>query len=308
MRQVNQLSPTLHIIINVNSGAASKMQTRRVLEEIFGASGIEARISVAETGTDLIDLARRAAEGFADTIVAGGGDGTVNAVARALVGTNKRLGVLPLGTLNHFAKDLRIPLDLQGAARTIIAGHTIAIDVGEVNGSTFINNSSLGLYPKIVRWRKRNQRLGHGKWPAFLWAAVTVFRRYPFLDVRLIVDGKKFETRTPFVFVGNNAYEMEGFNIGRRPRLDAGKLSLYVTNQTGRLGLIRTALRALFKRLRQAKDFVAMRTTEVSVETRRKRVRVAMDGEVALMKSPLRYRIRPLALRVIVPEDRQGPE
>jgi diacylglycerol kinase family enzyme len=118
----------------------------------------------------------------------------------------------------------------------------------------------------------------------------------------LNADDKEFATRTPFVFIGNNEYEMEGFNIGRRARLDAGVLSLYVTRRVGRLGLLRLALRALFKRLRQAKDFVAMRTSEVWVETRRKRIRVAIDGEVALMQSPLHYRVHPRALRVVIPK------
>ena len=127
-------------------------------------------------------------------------------------------------------------------------------------------------------------------------------RRYPFVDVRLNADGKEISTRTPFVFVGNNKYEMQSFNIGTRARLDAGLLSLYFSHRTSRLGLVRLALRALFGRVEKAEEFVAMCTTEVSIETRRRRIRVATDGEVTMMEPPLRYRIRPLALRVIVPE------
>lgn len=294
------------VIINAASGATDKEEARRLLADGFAESGVEARIFLAESGAELTEIARRATAGEAQTIVAGGGDGTINAVASPLVGTNKSLGVLPLGTLNHFAKDLRIPLELEAAARTIIAGHTIRIDVGEVNGHIFLNNSSLGLYPSIVHHREMNQRLGHGKWPAFLWAALTVLRRYPFLDVWLSVDSKNFATRTPFVFIGNNKYEMESFNIGTRARLDAGQLSLYVTHRTGRLGLLRLALRALLRRLREAEDFVVLTTTEVRVETRRRRVRVATDGEVALMQSPLHYRVRPGELRVLVPEETEG--
>ena len=300
------MPPPVDVIINTISGATDKQQARRLLTDVFVASGIEARIWLAQSGAEVVELARRAVLDVAQTIVAGGGDGTINAVASTLVGTNKSLGVLPLGTLNHFAKDLRIPLELEAAARTIIAGHTIRIDVGEVNGHIFLNNSSLGLYPNIVHHREMQQRLGHGKWPAFLWAALTVLRRYPFLDVRLSIDSKDFASRTPFVFIGNNKYEMESFNIGSRARLDKGQLSLYVTHRTGRLGLLRLALRALLKRLREAEDFVVLTTTEVRVETRRRRVRVATDGEVALMQSPLHYRVRPGELRVLVPEETEG--
>jgi len=126
-------------------------------------------------------------------------------------------------------------------------------------------------------------------------------RRYPFLDVRLNADGREISSRTPFVFVGNNKYEMESFNIGTRARLDAGLLSLYFSHRTQRFGLVRLGLRALFGRVEKAEEFVAMCTAEVSIETRRSHIRVATDGEVTIMRPPLRYRVRPGGLRVIVP-------
>jgi diacylglycerol kinase family enzyme len=175
--------------------------------------------------------------------------------------------------------------------------------VGEVNGRIFLNNSSLGLYPTIVREREKQQRLGSGKWPAFVWAAVAVLRRYPFLDVRLNADGKEFRRRTPFVFIGNNEYLMERFNIGGRECLDKGQLSLYITNRTGRWGLVRLALRALFALLRKENDFLAMCTNEVTIQTRHKHLRVAFDGEVERMDTPLHYRVIPGALQVLVPHD-----
>lgn len=290
----------IDVIINAGSGPSSDDGRARVAE-LFDGTGVEARISVARIGDELLKLARRAVHGDAATIVAGGGDGTIGAVAAALVGTDKMLGVLPLGTLNHFAKDLKIPLDLPNAARTIIAGHAVRVDVGEVNGHIFLNNSSLGLYPSVVYHREQKQRLGHRKWPAFAWALVSVLRRYPFLNVRLNVDGERFASRTPFVFIGNNEYQMESFNIGSRARLNAGQLSLYFSDRTGRLGLVKLGLRALVKRLPQAGEFVAMCTTEIWIDTRRKGVHVSMDGEVRLMQPPLHYRVRPGELRVIVP-------
>jgi diacylglycerol kinase family enzyme len=207
--------------------------------------------------------------------------------------------------MNHFAKDLHIPVELEAAVETIIEGHVAKVDVGEVNGHIFVNNSSLGLYPSIVREREKQQRLGSGKWPAYVWAAVAVLRRYPFLDIRLDVDGKALSSRTPFVFIGNNEYEMETLNIGGRSCLDAGELSLYVTNRTGRLGLIRLALRALFGGLRQEKDFLAMCTKEIWIGTKHKRLRVALDGEVTVMAPPLHYRVLPGKLRVLAPANSQ---
>ncbi|MCA1592718.1 MAG: diacylglycerol kinase family lipid kinase [Acidobacteria bacterium] len=301
----------VEVIINASAGTDDKDGAKRNIEEAFTACGLEAHVSLAHGGEEITELARRAVEQDARIVVAGGGDGTVNAVASELVGTKAALGVLPLGTLNHFAKDLGIPLTLADAARNVLEGRAASVDVGEVNGHVFINNSSLGLYPRIVRRREKLQeRLGRGgKWPAFFWAALSVLRRYPFLNVRLSADGEDIARRTPFVFVGNNEYQMESFNIGGRACLDAGHLSLYVTHRTGRWGLLRLAVRALFGRLREAKDFEATCAKEIWVETHKpKRMPVATDGEVILLTTPLHYRVRPGALRVIVPKQAASDE
>lgn len=296
------------MIVNAAAGAGYAREWADSLVDKFSASGIEADVTLARSGDEIIEAARRAVNEKPPAIVAGGGDGTVNAVASMLVETDIAFGVLPLGTLNHFAKDLGIPLELDEAVHNIAAGHVVRVDVGEVNERIFLNNSSLGLYPDIVRDRERQQRrLGRGKWLAFVWATMAALRRYPFLHVRLSLNGEEHERRTPFIFVGNNEYLMQGFNIGSRASLCDGKLSLYVAQRTGRLGLLRLAVSALFGRLRQAKDFDALSATGILVETRHKRLRVATDGEVTVMATPLRYRIRARALRVVVPQISDTP-
>ena len=236
-------------------------------------------------------------------VVAGGGDGTINAVASVLVGTGVAFGVLPLGTLNHFAKDVGIPLALGEAVANIAHGVRKKVDVGTVNGQIFLNNSSLGLYPDIVRDREKQQtRLGRGKWLAAAWATIGALRRYPFLSVRLTLDNGQLQARrTPFVFIGNNEYTMQGFSIGARARLDTGKLSLYVAQRPGRLGLLRLGWCALWGRLAQERDFDVLSAQSLDIETRHKRILDATDGEVTVMTTPLNYRIRPAALNVIVP-------
>lgn len=290
------------MIINAASGTA-KNGAIESLKELFASRGVEAQILSATSGEGIAELATEAVKNDCQPIIAGGGDGTISTVASNLVDTDRTLGVLPLGTLNHFAKDLKIPQDIAGALSVCLEGRVAKIDVAEVNGRLFLNNSSLGLYPNIVHHReKQQQRLGRGKWPAFIWAALTMLKRYPFLNVRLSTDQEQLIRRTPFVFVGNNEYEMENFNVGARIRLDAGQLSLYVAQGTGRLGLLRLALRALFGGLRNERDFDAISSTEVWIETHHKRLRVATDGEVTVIGTPLHYRIRPGALSVLVPK------
>lgn len=292
------------MIINTSSGAGHDKEVQDRVAEAFKVHGIDARISLADTGAEVVKLAEQAGLSDVDAVVAGGGDGTISSVAAIAVKSDKALGVLPFGTMNHFAKDLLIPLELEDAVATIVAGHETRVDLGEVNGHIFINNSSLGLYPSIVREREKQQRLGWGKWPAYVWAALAVLRRYPFLNIRLSVDGKELRSRTPFVFIGNNEYEMETFHIGGRACLDKGELSLYVTNRTGRWGLIRLALRAFFGGLSQEKDFLALCTKEIWIDTKHKRLRVALDGEVTVMESPLHYRVRPRELHVLTPKQK----
>lgn len=301
-------------IINAHAGGGHAEELAQRVRDGFAQHGRPAQVTLAADGAALIAAATAARDAGAAIIVAGGGDGSVNAVASVVSGSDAAFGVLPLGTLNHFAKDLNIPLVLEEAIANIVHGQPLAIDTGEVNGVLFINNSSLGLYPDIVRDREKQQsRLGRGKWLAFCWAAMEALRRYPFLDVRLDIKdevGSAHRRRTPFVFIGNNDYQMDGLNIGTRKRLTEGKLSLYVCHRTGRLGLLRLALHALFGRLQQARDFDMINAGEVEITTRHrraKRLRVATDGEVGILQTPLRYRIRPASLTVMVPPSTATP-
>ncbi|MQA42541.1 diacylglycerol/lipid kinase family protein [Rugamonas aquatica] len=289
------------VIVNAGAGLGYCGGWVAALEEKFRSHGVEADITLAKSGAEMIARAEQALAAGAPVVVAGGGDGTINAVASVLIGSDTRLGVLPLGTLNHFAKDLKIPLDLDQAVANVVQGRVCQVDVGEVNGRIFLNNSGLGIYPDIVRDREQQQRhLGRGKWPAFGRALFAALRRFPFMSVRLKINGEDHLRRTPFVFIGNNEY-LQGLTLGARERIDSGKLCLYVAQKPTRLGLLRYGLHALFGKLGQARDFDVLSAPELVIETRHHHMRVATDGEVTLMKPPLCYRSRAAALSVIVP-------
>ncbi len=290
------------VIINATAGTGWDETRLDGLAQAFRDAGVEVELLAARSGDEIRTHAKAALAKNPATVVAGGGDGTISSVAALVHGSPVALGILPLGTLNHFAKDLGVPLDLAEAVAVIARGKVIEVDVGEVNGRMFLNNSSLGIYPDIVRDRKRQQhRLGRGKRWALVWASLTALRRSAFLHLRITVDGVERVVRTPFIFIGNNAYIMEGFQIGKREGLQDGKLSVYFTRRPTRLGLIALGLRALFGRLEQARDFEALLAAEVTVETRHSRLPISGDGEVFAEKSPFEFRIRPRALKVIAP-------
>ena len=292
------------VILNATAGSpqpANGAAGPDRIRELFAALDCEAVIHVTD-GETLVPKIKQVLNSGVAAVIAGGGDGTVSSVVRELIGREIPLGVLPLGTLNHFARDAGIPLALEDAVRTIVTGVATPIDLAEVNGVPFINNSSVGLYPALVQAREALQkRTGQGKLPAMLKAGFRIFRRFPMLYVRLEVDHVRIYRRTPLVFVGNNEYQMELFKQGSRDRLDGGHLYLYVANCDCRWCMVRLFCRFLAGRLRQTRDFESRAATEVWVGHRKRSLRVSVDGEVIRLELPLHYTIRPLALKVILP-------
>jgi len=289
----------ISVIINERSGAGRNPDVGDHIQSLFRQYGRAARLERVRDPGDLPARARQAAL-RGDVLVAAGGDGTVNAVAGVAVETRALMGILPLGTLNHFAKDLGLPLDLEHAVQTVVRGHAHGVDVGEVNGRIFVNNSSVGLYPRMVWERDEEQRRGRNKWTAFAIAMLRTWRSYRTIRADLMVGGKAAVVRTPFIFIGNNYYMAEGFRLGGRSRLDEGRLSIYMAPECGRFEILSLPMRALTRRLRSGAPFVEFDATMVSVDVPSRRVSVALDGEIAVMTPPLEYRIRPHALQVLV--------
>jgi diacylglycerol kinase family enzyme len=290
------------VIINERSGPAARPEAGPEIQSLFEKHNMRVRLERVRDPGDLAARARQAASRH-DLLVAAGGDGTVSVVATVAVSTGTRLGVLPMGTLNHFAKDVGLPLELEEAVKAIVAGRVHHLDVGEVNGRIFVNNSSVGLYPRMVWEREAEERRGHRKWAAFGIAMLNTWRNYRLTAARLDVDGSATSVRTPFIFVGNNEYTAEGFRLGGRSRLDQGRLSIFVAPECGRFEILSLPVRALTGGLQaDAPPFLGFQADTVTVDVTHRRISVAIDGEVAMFAPPLVYRIRPRALEVIVAE------
>jgi diacylglycerol kinase family enzyme len=301
----------LRVLALVNTGgraaaAIGPESLRSRVAAALAAAGADAQVELVDGPELTATMKRMISEAPAfDVLAVGGGDGTISTAAGHLAGTGIPLGVLPLGTLNHFAKDLGIPDVIELACATIANGHTRVIDVAELNGRVFVNNSSIGLYPYLVETRERQRRaLGLGKWGAMALACAWMLRRFPLrrLTIRS-ADGAR-ERRTPCAFIGNNCYAVEGPALGTRAALDGGTLCLYVARSRSRLQFLLLMLKAMIGRMGPLRDLEAMTAETLTIDSRARRLRVALDGEIAKMAPPLRYRIRRGALRVIVPRTR----
>ena len=267
----------------------------------LAAAGIDSEIVAVggrETAARAADLIKQGAE----LIIAGGGDGTVSAIAGELAGNSATLGILPLGTLNHFARDLGVPFDLAEAAKAIAAGTMRRVDVAEVNGRAFVNNASIGLYPLMVMDREaQQQRFGRSKRLAMLVASLRTMTRFHARRLRLRVDGGEARVDTPLLFVGNNDYRLAFPGAGRREALDDGQLCVMVMRSKSLPGFLAATARALLG-IGRPDDMVRLDgVRELEVDSSRGLLTVALDGETLHLSPPLNFRIRPKALRVIVP-------
>ena len=290
------------VCLNRSSGAASaaRFDPARI-EALLAAAGLAPRIELVD-GPGIAVGAEQAVRAKAGLLVVGGGDGSVGAAAGALAGSRTALAILPLGTRNHFARDLGIPLDLEQAASIAATGRPRQVDVGEVNGRVFVNNSAIGLYPMMVIDRDRQRsRLGRGKRLAMLVASLRTLARFGHYRLALTINERQAMIDTPLLFVGNNDYRLDLAARGRRESLEDGRLSVFVMRSKTRRGFIAAIARALAGRTR-ADDMVRLEGVErLLVASRRQRLAISVDGEVVGERPPLDYRLRKRALAVIAP-------
>lgn len=271
------------------------------VEQALRGAGLNPVIELIDGG-DCEVRARAISERGDPLVIVGGGDGSISAAASALAGTSTKLGILPLGTLNHFARDLGISFKLEEAAKVLAKGREQWVDVAEMNDRLFINNSAVGLYPLMVVDRDlQRRRLGRSKRLAMLVASARTLFRFNHQRLTLTVNEEQARVDTPLLFVGNNEYRIGFPAAGRRESLQDGMLDVLVMRKKTRRGLIAASIRALLGRARKD-DMVRLDNVErLQVGSRRSHLTVSLDGEVIGASPPLDYRIRKQALRVIVP-------
>ena len=287
-------------LVNKSGGSFTEGIAERI-GEALAAAGVDSEIVLVE-GKDCAARAADHVKKGAELIIAAGGDGTMGSVAGELAGSKAVMGIMPLGTLNHFARDLGIPFDIAEAAKVIAQAKTRKVDIAEVNGHTFINNASIGLYPLMVMDRDgQRKRLGRSKRLAMLVASLRTMARFHSRRLTLSTDGGEAKVDTPLLFVGNNDYQVALPSAGRREALDDGELCVMVMRSKSLPGFLAAIGRALIGIKRREEMVRVSGVKELKVDSPRSHLSVAMDGETVSLKPPLVFRIRPGALNVIAP-------
>lgn len=289
-----------HVVFNPNSGTALAMGlTPERLQSLFDANGYQARIDAS--ADPMADKIARAANSTANVVIAAGGDGTMTALAAGLLGTGKVLAVLPLGTANLLARDLHVPLQIEAWIATLKDMQVLPIDVAEVNGEIFLHKVVIGLIPALAAGR---EKLRGRRSLAAAIGYVRYFVRRLARARRLAVhidlgDGQTRVERVQSIAVSSNAYD-EG--LGRffaRDRLDRGELSLYILKHLTVFDVFRLTARMLAGRWREDASIGIESVHAVTIQSKKARLQVMIDGEVRSLATPMAFSIRPGALPVL---------
>ena len=306
MPQRSPAASTPLVLINKGGGSAGD-DAAKDIRAALRSHGIDADVETVD-GAKAANRAAAAVKKGVKLVIAAGGDGTMSAVAGALADTKTALGMIPLGTLNHLARDLCIPREIEEAAAVLSTGKTQKIDLAELNGRVFVNNSAIGLYPLMVVDREAQQkRLGRSKRLAMIVASLRTLVRFRHQRLSLTVNDSKERIDTPLLFVGNNDYRTDIGGAGKRESLDGGHLCVMVMRHNNRRGLVAAAIRALFNRARDDDMIRLEDVTRLRVDSSRQSLTVSLDGEVLRQPMPLDYRIRKRALNVVTPGTRAKP-
>jgi diacylglycerol kinase family enzyme len=303
----------LFIVMNARSGDQAANDARGTIEQVLGEGSRRFELLLVRKGSEIASTARNAVEKAqrnGGIVVAAGGDGTINAVAAAVLGSGCTFGVVPLGTFNYFSRTHGIPLETRAAAQLLLGGEPQAVQVGLVNDRVFLVNASLGLYPKLLEEREAYKRqYGRRRWVAAWAAMATLLRGHRPLRITLqsesggAVEGMS-EVQTPTLFVGNNQLQLTQIGIDEAPEVDRGALVALGLQPVNSLDMLWLIARGAFGQLGSASEVFSFSFRRLTVATGRqpgRRVKIATDGEVAWLRSPLLFSVAPQPLMLIRP-------
>lgn len=292
-----------------NHGSGRKSAERiRALEARLRQRLPSLQVVRAKHHDEVLTAAKAARAAARGTVFVAGGDGTQNAVANILRGSQVAMAALPLGTFNFFARGFEIPEDPLQAVDALCDGDLRDCSVGQVNGQVFLNNASLGLYPAILRERETvYQRWGRSRMAAYWTVLTTVLRPGHGMSLSVTADGQATHLRTPMIFIGSNPYQLRMMGLEGAHLPEAGKLALYYGPERGRFGMLRTALWLAFGKAKRGREFGMLAGANLELSSRHRHISVAIDGERKRFTLPLKISLMEDALRIVVPKSAPPP-
>lgn len=301
----------LYIVMNAGSGREDVPQARETIARVLTEAGRDHAFLLLERGADVAavaDEAVRRARASDGAVVAAGGDGTLNAVAQAVLPAGVAFGALPCGTFNYFCRAQGIGVDLEPAVQALLRAQLQPVQVGSVNGRLFLVNASLGLYPQLLEDREAfKRRYGRRRWVALWSALVTLVHGHRPLRLQLDCQGQQRQMRTSTVFVGNNALQLEQIGIPEAQALERGQLAAVMLRPVGTLTMLGLMLQGAVGRLGEADEVLHFAFEQLAVRPtgprRTARVKLATDGEICWLQAPLSFGVAPRPLWLLAPSD-----
>jgi diacylglycerol kinase family enzyme len=296
----------LFIVMNAGSGHGDTQKAINVVREMLAASGRHHEVYLVEQPDQLPTLAKKAAEKASEyngAVVAAGGDGTLSAVAQQAYALNRPFGVLPQGTFNYFGRTHEIPEDTANALDALLNAQVRPVQVGQVNGQLFLVNASLGLYPRLLQDREwYKQQFGRSRLVAFVASAITLLHDHRALLLQIECDGEAKTLFTSTLFVGNNALQLEQLGIVEAEAVP-GQLAAIAMRPTSKMKMLGLLLRGALGNLGASDRIDSFAFTQLAVQPRlshgKKRIKVAIDGEIFWFESPLRFSVAPRPLHLL---------
>lgn len=295
------------VLMNVGSGSNEKEQVQKDILNAISAAGGQASILELRPGKDIASTVEHAvveAKRTGTIVVAAGGDGTLTMVASHCCKHEIPMGIIPLGTFNYLAREMGIPMDPAEAATALVDGRRRSINVGFLNDRIFINNASFGLYTQIIRRREADKsRFGRFRIVALLSAIATLIRGQRRFAIRLITPDGVHVRRTAMVFVCNNVFQLENIGLAQTECVRSGRLAVALLKPLRRFDTARLLLRGLTRMLNDEPNLEQFCAQMFSVDSRRRKIDVVLDGEVTRCSTPLSFRVVHNALQIVVPRN-----
>ncbi|MBW3569126.1 hypothetical protein KY385_03300 [Candidatus Parcubacteria bacterium] len=282
-----------HITICLNSKAKRFQESKQIeLEKVLK------NYNITHKFIDVLAIERFSNDDLAPILVAVGGDGTANTVADTALKFRRKMSVIPLGTFNHFSKDVGFPTDFDGAAKTLLKGRVKKIDLGKANDRIFLNNTVIGFYPHFLTKRESLQDK-IGKWPAGLISAFYIIPEIKNYRFKLKINNKSFSIKTNLLVVSNNKYELDDIGLAKRRKLDEGEMYAYFLNPKTKKEMLLLFWRLIFGKI-NSRDFACYAAKKIEIRGDNKKIRLAIDGESVTLRLPIKYKILKKSLEIIV--------